>query len=201
MKNNYMPRRERIVISAVEIIDELGIRGLSTRELARRQGVTDASLYRHFKSKEEILLAVLDYYSKYDNAIFETVKINNLSPRESILFFIKCLGENLESYPALTAIMHSFEMLMHNEFTAVKTKEIFESRISMVALYLKEGQQQGFVSPDIDSEDLSMAIMGCCRIAALKWRMDNFSFPLKERMLSLATAILDKFWLLPGTEM
>lgn len=47
--------RPRIVEAALELLDEAGISGLSTRKLAERLGVKSASLYWHFKDKDELL--------------------------------------------------------------------------------------------------------------------------------------------------
>jgi AcrR family transcriptional regulator len=50
--------RERILDVALELFNEQGYEGTSLREIAERLGVTKAALYYHFKSKEEILLAL-----------------------------------------------------------------------------------------------------------------------------------------------
>lgn len=47
--------RARIVAAALDLLDETGISGLSTRKLAERLGVKSASLYWHFKDKDELL--------------------------------------------------------------------------------------------------------------------------------------------------
>jgi AcrR family transcriptional regulator len=50
--------RERILDVALKLFSEQGYEGTSLREIAGRLGVTKAALYYHFKSKEEILLAL-----------------------------------------------------------------------------------------------------------------------------------------------
>lgn len=47
--------RPRIVAAALDLLDEGGIAGLSTRKLADRLGIKSASLYWHFKDKDELL--------------------------------------------------------------------------------------------------------------------------------------------------
>ncbi|MDD4730008.1 MAG: NAD(+)--rifampin ADP-ribosyltransferase [Dysgonamonadaceae bacterium] len=54
-------RKERLIRTAIEIVDEIGIQGLTTKEIAKRQDVSEATLFRHFASKNELLKAVLDY--------------------------------------------------------------------------------------------------------------------------------------------
>jgi AcrR family transcriptional regulator len=53
-------RRAQIVAVARQLFAEYGYRQTTTRQLARAAGVSDALMYRHFASKEEVLRAVVD---------------------------------------------------------------------------------------------------------------------------------------------
>jgi TetR/AcrR family tetracycline transcriptional repressor len=51
---------ERILQEALALVDELGLEGLTTRALGRRLGVDSTAIYRHFRSKDELLGALAD---------------------------------------------------------------------------------------------------------------------------------------------
>jgi AcrR family transcriptional regulator len=53
------PARERIVGAAYELFSRRGIRAVSTDEVIERAGVARATLYRHFATKNDLVLAVL----------------------------------------------------------------------------------------------------------------------------------------------
>ncbi|MBN1948990.1 MAG: helix-turn-helix transcriptional regulator, partial [Candidatus Cloacimonetes bacterium] len=55
-------RQQQIVNTAIRIIAGQGIQHLTTKNLAGAIGISEAALYRHFSSKHEILLAVLDAF-------------------------------------------------------------------------------------------------------------------------------------------
>ena len=64
--------RERIVATALALIDEGGLPALSTRRLAAELGVSGPSLYNHFTVKDEILDAVADtVVGQVDLSMFE----------------------------------------------------------------------------------------------------------------------------------
>jgi AcrR family transcriptional regulator len=53
-------RRAQIVEAARRLFAEYGYRQTTTRQLARAVGVSDALMYRHFESKDDVLRAVVD---------------------------------------------------------------------------------------------------------------------------------------------
>src|SRR5581483_10397579 len=52
--------REQIRRLALELFAEHGYDGTSLREIADRLGITKAAVYYHFKTKEEILVSIVD---------------------------------------------------------------------------------------------------------------------------------------------
>lgn len=55
--------RPRIVAAALALMDEVGMDGLTMRSLADSLGVTAASLYRHVRDKDELLVLLADEIS------------------------------------------------------------------------------------------------------------------------------------------
>ncbi|MBI3946316.1 MAG: TetR/AcrR family transcriptional regulator [Armatimonadetes bacterium] len=56
-------RRETILEAALALFSERGFTAATTRELAARAGITEAVIYRHFRSKAEVLQGVLEHYT------------------------------------------------------------------------------------------------------------------------------------------
>ena len=52
--------RERILDAAYELFSRRGIQAVGVNEVTERAGVATATLYRHFPSKEKLVLAFLD---------------------------------------------------------------------------------------------------------------------------------------------
>jgi AcrR family transcriptional regulator len=55
-----VPARERILSTAYALFTRRGIRAVGTDEVVERAGVAKATLYRHFPSKNDLVLAVLE---------------------------------------------------------------------------------------------------------------------------------------------
>lgn len=64
-----MTTRERIVIESLKLFAKKGYDGVSMREIAAAVGIKGASLYNHFKGKEDIFHAIFtEMTTQYDSA-------------------------------------------------------------------------------------------------------------------------------------
>jgi AcrR family transcriptional regulator len=55
-----IPARERILETAYDLFSRRGIRGVGVDEVIERAAVAKATLYRHFSSKDELVIAFLE---------------------------------------------------------------------------------------------------------------------------------------------
>ena len=53
-------RRQQIVAIAGELFSQKGFRGTTTKEIAERAGVSEAIIFRHFATKDDLYAAILD---------------------------------------------------------------------------------------------------------------------------------------------
>lgn len=52
--------REIVIAEALDLLDEVGLDAITTRQLAKRLGVEQPTLYWHFKTKAQLLAAMAD---------------------------------------------------------------------------------------------------------------------------------------------
>lgn len=193
MRDSILHRKDRLIITTIEIIDELGIQGLSTREIAKRQDVSEGTIFRHYKNKNELLIAVLDYYAQFDEDIYNSAKLMGLHPKEAIKYLFNAISEYYENYPAITSIMHMFDVLRYEQDLTDKVKSLMQKRIHILQLLVEEAQQRGEIKKDIDCDNVSLVLSGFFRELCLTWRMEERSFSLKERTLNTLDMLLDSF--------
>ena len=63
--------RVKLIAAAVDIITEKGFKAATMREIARKGGVSDATIYNYFPTKEKILTA---YFEATQTEVIETLK-------------------------------------------------------------------------------------------------------------------------------
>ena len=53
-------RREQILQTAVDLFSQRGFKGTTTKEIARAAGISEAMVFRHFATKDELYIAILE---------------------------------------------------------------------------------------------------------------------------------------------
>ena len=66
MENRDKKTKERILEEALKLFSQSGYMGTSMNDIAARLGVTKAALYKHYKSKQEILDSIIDKMNELD---------------------------------------------------------------------------------------------------------------------------------------
>jgi AcrR family transcriptional regulator len=193
LENGLIHTKEIIILTTIEVIDEFGIHGLSTREVAKRVGISEPGIFRHFKSKSTLLLAVLEHFSLYDEDVIHSIKVKYQDPTEAIYKFVETYALYYENYPAITAMMQSMDLLRKDPNLSDKVKTILLSRTLFLTDLIKQAQKLGKIDLGIDSKCLAITIIGIEREWCLNWRLSDFSFSLSEKILETLEMTLKAF--------
>lgn len=191
--------KESLILSTIEVISEHGLQGLTTREVAKRQGISESTIFKHYKTKNELILAVLEYFSQYDQEIIESLSLKKFKPIEAITFFVEAYVTYYENYPEITAIIESYEGLMREAELSDVVYRIFTKRVNTIQSLIEEAKRQKEILKDVDPESLADLIIGLERVVLLRWRLDNYNFSLRKHTLTSLKMLLDVFKRQNGT--
>lgn len=136
--------RARILAATREIYANHGSRGTTTREVAVRAGVNEATLFRHFRTKQQLLSEMLDLYGGA-SAIPEMVeRVRSYATIEDQLRELaRCCIESLKRKEDLMRITMAEEITNPEALTCAwqastaaraALKEFFEENVASGAL-------------------------------------------------------------------
>lgn len=61
-KKDFKPTQKIIFDVSLELFSQKGFEAVSVREIARKVGIRESSIYNHYKNKESILDTIMDYF-------------------------------------------------------------------------------------------------------------------------------------------
>lgn len=190
MRADFLKRKEKVIISAIDILDEVGIQGLTTKEIAKREGITEPAIYRQFDSKQDIIMAILERFSKFDKEILNTVIEQNMSAKDGILYFAKSYASYYQSYPQLVTVLFSFDVFRYDPKLNNKMSEILNSRFKfLIELAQNIKDQHDY---QISAEDLASLISGSIWTTIYIWKLNGCKGELKDMVVRRMEWLLDK---------
>ncbi|MCT4593678.1 MAG: TetR/AcrR family transcriptional regulator [Anaeromicrobium sp.] len=178
-----LKRKDKILISAIELLDAEGTNGVTTKKLAKLQKVTEPALYRQFKSKQDILNHIIEEYASYDEKIINTIKESGLRGKEAIEFYVKRFAELYQNYSELTTIMFSMDLYQYKERTKERMQEIVKRRIFFLESIIKEDSTEFSCMNQYDEREMASLINGTIFSQVYEWRIMDKSYPLDERLI------------------
>ena len=185
-----LKRKDKIIISAIELLGEEGITGITIKNLAKSQKITEPALYRQFKNKQEIINYIIKEYQSYDEQIQETISQSNFRGKDAIIFYIERYSELYENYIELTTVMFSMDLYFYNENTHNIMRDIEYKRRKflngLVETYLEESGS----NKRLDVGELSTCIDGIMKSEILEWRLNEETYSLKARISGIVNKML-----------
>lgn len=183
------PRQLEIIEAAGKILTSSGVSGLTIKNLAKEMQFSESAIYRHFKSKEEIIIAMLNYLA--DNIDKRLSDMNQSSDaaekfkdlfREQINFFT--------DNPHFVVAVFSDGLMEESMSINEALLRLMNVKMKHLMPVIMEGQQKGIFTNAISTEELIHIIMGTFKLQMFKWRIANFEFDIKRKGDNMVHSIL-----------
>lgn len=153
-------RREQIAEAAIELIAAEGVHSLSIAGIAERVGIVPSAFYRHYKSKDEVLDAILDQLRiKLLGNVKAVRKESKKAPqrlKRLMQRHINLLAEN----HVIPQIVFSDSIYAGRPERKNKVKGIVSDYLGEVRKMVAEGQKDGTLSAGISPETVSVMFLG-----------------------------------------
>lgn len=152
------PRSEgvdRALLEAtVELAGELGINGMSMDDLAQRAGVSKASIYRRWPSKEALVLDAL----RRGMRPFDEIDTGSL--RTDLDAYLQELAERMDAGRLSDVLPHLIEVSIHDAALRASLDEYVRYRRLPLTEILTRGVERGELAADTDIEVLIDVLIG-----------------------------------------
>ena len=153
-------RQEQIKKAVLEIIAEEGLHNISTRNLAKKIGLTEGAIFRHFTTKKDIIKGIMEDVA---NDLIGTLRGIALSPLKSEDKLFKYLCENvkyLKKNRGITILLFSEATHLGDKELKAKLNQILDEQKQFIIKIVKDGITEGAFDKKVKPEDVAILYMG-----------------------------------------
>lgn len=183
-------RQMEIVQAAIALIAQDGYEKLTTKNLAAALGVSDASLYRHFDSKKDLLKMILCYFENISCEVISRIDSQELSPLDKIRSFVQNRYQMFKEDPDLAMVMFSEELFKNDHSFEEQLLSIMHIHRDQIMGYVMQGQKIGQIRADISPMHIFRMVVGSMRILVTQWNLSKNAFDLELEGISLLDTII-----------
>jgi AcrR family transcriptional regulator len=151
-------RRRQIADAALKVIAERGLGRFTTQAIAAEIGVTDATLFRHFASKEDIVLAALD---RVEERLFEGFPPDDPDPLMRLERFFRFRASLVGANPVIARLAFSEELPHAAGPRGAQQVESWKQRsLDFIVSCVDEAAAQGRIPRGLPVREVGVMVLG-----------------------------------------
>jgi AcrR family transcriptional regulator len=163
-----------------KLIIEYGSENVTVRRIAKEIGVSEGAIYRHFKSKREILDFLVDY--------IEENLIGDIEKNDSQASTLEILENILKNHISAIEQRKGVSFLVVAEIISLGDKRLNRKIYTVLNNYLEQiktliirGIQSGEIRAGIDPSMAATTFFGTIQGFVSLWALSNYTFTLEEK--------------------
>ncbi len=173
-------RQEQIIQAAMNLIASRGLKGLNMAALANRIGLVPSAIYRHFKSKNDILDMILIFIQE---RLLTNVRIackETSEPMERLQRILRRHVETLRENRAIPRIIFTEDVFSGNPKRKTKVYRIVNGYLEGLNKIIRDGQEKGQIRSDMDSKTVALMFLGMIQPGAILWFLSDGKFDISK---------------------
>lgn len=182
-------RQKEIIEVSLELISEKGIQGLTIKNLSKKIGISEPAIYRHYDSKTDILIAILDHFNSNTEQIFKKELQNVDNAVDKIAHLFTKHFASFSAKPSLVSVIFSEEIFRNDPVLIDKISKVIDKNHQILAKIVSVGQANGEIRSDIEAEHLSTIIIGTLRLFVKRWQFSAYAYNLPKEGKKLIESI------------
>lgn len=180
-KEKTFIRQTQIIDAALDAIAKDGFKGLTIASIAKKVGITNSNVYRHFSGREAIINAIVtEVENGLRKIITESSNKNDSASQYLENIFLKHI-EFLELHKGIPRVIFSDEMYSGNNEIIMRLRGIVKQYMDEIKKIIKKGIEKKEFDSGLDIDVAAMTFMGFIQSTALQWILFRYSFSPKKR--------------------
>jgi AcrR family transcriptional regulator len=178
-------RQRQIINAARKVIIKYGSEHVTVKRIAKEVGISETAVYRHFKSKRDVLSLLID---DIENTLLSEIELNSKSSpytAETLERVIKAHMSHVIQRRGVSFQVIAEIVSLGDKKLNKKVYDIINKYTSRIRDILAEGLKAGVIRPDIDLEAAATLLFGVTQGLVNTWALSQYSFNLEKKYASI----------------
>lgn len=193
-------RKAEIIATMLRLADELGPDRLTTQAVADAVGLTQPGVFRHFATKQALWQAVAEAIDATMSWAWRAALAESAAPLDRLALLVRTQLRQIESHPAIPAILHSRELQSENAALRDRFRSLMMRFQALLRAELTAAREAGLIRGDVDPNDGAILLISLVQGLAIRWALGNRLFALETEGARLLDAQLTLFRLTASQE-
>ena len=173
-------RQLEIIEAAGKILTASGVGGLTIKNLAKEMNFSESAIYRHFSSKQDIIIAMLEYLAKNMDERYGVAISENQTVEEKFINLFTSQFTFFKSNPYFVVAVFSDGLMEESQKVNDAIHKIMTVKMKHLKPIIMQGQEDDIFTNEISVEELLNVVMGSFRLFMFKWRIADFNYDIEE---------------------
>jgi AcrR family transcriptional regulator len=178
IRKDTLIRQKEIVSAARKLIVKYGSEHVTVRKMAQEIGVSEGAIYKHFKSKRDVLSFLVD---DIESTLIDDIESNNKSPidtLQSLENIIIAHVSAIEQRKGVTFQVIAEIISLGDKKLNRKVYEVIKKYIARIEAILADGVKTGVIRQDINLEAAAHMFFSVTQGLVTIWALSQYSFKL-----------------------
>lgn len=194
-RENTDIRQEQIKQAVLEIIFTDGLKNLSIANLAKKIGMSDGAIFRHFSTKHEIILSIINDVQRDFISHLRKIATSQDDPEERLEKFIFTSVEYLTGNKGITMLLFSEASYNNDKELKNQLSQIFNNQKQLISKIILDGIAAGKWDEKVPVEYVAILYMGIPVSLNVELTLSGgelYPREFSDRMFKLLLKILSK---------
>ncbi len=161
-----------MVEAALELLADTGLNELSTRRVARHLGLSQPALFRHFRSRDALLVAVVETTRAQLGQIAQGLLERPADGVARLEELAVSLAEFVQLHPGLPRLLFS-DGGADSQPLRTALAQLLSMQRSLVAELVRQGQREGLLDRRVDPQRAALLFVGMLQALSLQWQLSG----------------------------
>lgn len=182
VRKSHAVRREEIARTALELAGARGVAKVSTQAIADHMGVSQATVFRHFKTRDDVFLEAIALIKRDVMQVLSPIFDDKATPGavrlQRLIHAHLGFVQDRHGIPALL-----FSDSLHQDAPALKAevRQLMKAYAGRVAGLVMDGVADGSLRPNADPVLLGQTLVTMVQGVVLRWSLFDKSFDLQSQ--------------------